>query len=79
MKALQVKIQVTYDHKKQAFRIDMDWNGIWRMLSFSEDLPTSLLPDPSLDHTLSQDKRSQTQDVGWKYKGPGGPSRLREG
>lgn len=51
-------------------------NGIGEVWRFSDDLPTSLLQALSLEHTLSQDKRSQTQDVPSQYKGPGGPRRL---
>lgn len=54
-------------------------NGIWKVRRFYDDLPTSLLKALSLEHTLSQDKRSQKQAVPPKYNGPGGPRRLRDG
>lgn len=54
-------------------------NGIGEVWRFSDDSPTSLLQAHSLENTLSQDKRSQTQDVPSQYKGPGGPRRLRDG
>lgn len=54
-------------------------HGIGRSVEVSDESPTSLLQALSLENTLSQDKRSQTQDVPSQYKGPGGPRTLRDG
>lgn len=59
--------------------MESERNGMGEVWRFSDDWPTSLLQALRLDHTLSQDKRSQTQGVPSKYNGPGGPRRLRDG
>lgn len=59
--------------------MELGSNGIGEVWRFSDDSPTSLLQALSLEHTLSQDKRSQTQGVPSQYKGPRGPRRLRDG
>lgn len=59
--------------------VELGRNGILKSVEVYDDSPTSLLKALSLEHTLSQDKCSQTQAVPPKYKGPGGPRRLRDG